>query len=93
MPVEGEGHVAGAAAEIEDDGFGAFEDGAEGARRATPPEAVDAGREEMVGAVVGGRDGREHLLDVLGGGDFGGCTGGARSGGGLVGGLGHWVRF
>ena len=82
--VEGEGHVAGAAAEVEDDGFGALEDWSEGAGGAVPPGAVDAGGEEKVGAVVGGRDGVEHLLDVLGGFVGRGGTGGAGSGGRVV---------
>ena len=46
------------------DGFGALEDGAEGAGGAVPPAAVEADGEEVVGAVVGGGDGVEHLLDV-----------------------------
>ncbi len=79
MLVEGEGHVAGAAAEVEDDGFGALEDGAEDAGGAGPPVAVDAGGEEVVGAVVGGGDGVEHLLDVL----CGSLLGGRRRWGGL----------
>ncbi len=81
---EGESHVAGAAAEVEGDGFGMLEDGAEEAGGAVPPPAVDAGGEEMVGAVVGGGDGVEHLLDVRGGGLLGGDAGGAGSGGAFV---------
>jgi hypothetical protein len=65
--VECEGEVAGAAAEVEDDGLGALEDGVEGAGGAVPPGAVEADGEDVVGAVVGGGDGGEHLLDVLGG--------------------------
>ena len=82
--VEGEGHVAGAAAEVEDVGFGADEDGAEGAGGAGPPVAVDAGGEGVVGAVVGGGDGVEHLLDVRGGSLLGGGADRAGSGGELV---------
>ena len=81
---EREGHVAGAAAEVEGDGFGVLEDRAEEAGGAVPPPAVDAGGEEMVGAVVGGGDGVEHLLDVRGGGLLGGDAGGAGSGGAFV---------
>ncbi len=84
------GHVAGAAAEIEGDGFGVLEDGTEEAGGAGPPGAVDAGGEEMVGAVVGGGDGVEHLLDVRGCGLLGGDAGGAGSGGELVFGFGLW---
>ena len=64
--VEGKGHVAGTAAEVEDDGVWAGEDGAEGAGGATPPEAVDAGGEQVVEQVVARRNGVEHLLDALG---------------------------
>ena len=85
---EGEGHVAGAAAEVEGDGFGVLEDGAEEAGGAVPPPAVDAGGEDVVGAVVGGGDGVEHLLDVRGGGLLGGDAGGAGSGGAFVFGFG-----
>ena len=81
---EGQGHVAGAAAEVEGDGLGALEDGAEGAGGAGPPVAVDAGGEGVVGDVVGGRDGVEHLLDVLRSGLFGGRAGGTGSGGDFV---------
>ena len=81
---ECEGHVAGAAAEIEGDGLGVLEDGTEEAGGAVPPPAVDAGGEEMVGAVVGGGDGVEHLLNVSGGGLFGGDAGGTGSGGAFV---------
>ena len=45
---------------------------------------IDAGGEEVVGAVVGGGDGVEHLLDVRGGGLLGGDAGGAGSGGAFV---------
>ncbi len=93
---EGEGHVAGAAAEVEGDGFGALEDGTEGAGGAGPPVAVDAGGEGVVGAVVGGRDGVEHLLDVRCCGLLGGRAGGAGSGSAFVlgdGFGGHQDRF
>jgi hypothetical protein len=81
---EREGHVAGAAAKVESDGLGVLEEGTEEARGAVPPPAVDADGEEMVRAVVGGGDGVEHLLDVRGGGLFGGDAGGAGSGGAFV---------
>ena len=54
---------------------------------AGPPPAVDADGEEMVGAVVGGGDGVEHLLDVRGGGALVGGAGGAGSGGEFMFGL------
>lgn len=73
-------HVAGAAAEVEGDGFGALEDGLEETGGARPPGAVDTGGEEVVGAVVGGSDGVEHLLNVRGGGLLGGDASGAGSG-------------
>ena len=38
--------------------------GRKSAGGAVPPVAVDADGEEVVGAVVGGGDGVEHLLDV-----------------------------
>ena len=83
--VEGQGHVAGAAAEVEDVGFGADEDGAEGAGGAGPPIAVDAGGEGVVGTVVGGGDGVEHLLGRFRcGGLLGGCSGGEGAGGAFV---------
>ena len=41
-------------------------------------------RRGVVGAVVGGGDGVEHLLDVRGGSLFGGDAGGAGSGGAFV---------
>jgi hypothetical protein len=81
---ERHGHVAGAAAEIEGDGFGVLEDGAEEAGGAGPPGVIDAGGEEVVGAVVGGGDGVEHLLDVRCGVLLGGDAGGAGSGGAFV---------
>jgi hypothetical protein len=77
-------HVAGAAAEVEGDGFWMLEDGLEEAGGARPPSAIDASGEEMVGAVVGGSDGVEHLLDGGGSGLFGGDAGGAGSGGAFV---------
>jgi len=40
--------------------------------------------EEVVGAVIGGGNGVEHLLNVRGGGLFSGDTGGAGSGGAFV---------
>ena len=81
---QGEGHVAGAAAEVEGYGLGVLEDGAEETGGAVPPPAIDAGGEEMVGAVVGGGDGVEHLLNVRGGGLFRGDAGGAGSSGAFV---------
>ena len=45
---EGQRHVAGAAAEVEGDGLGVLEDGAEEAGGAGPPVAVDAGGEEWL---------------------------------------------
>ncbi len=81
-------HVAGAAAEVEGDGFGMLEDWLEEAGGASPPGAVDAGGEEVVGAVVCGRDGVEHLLDVCCGVLLGGDAGGAGSGGAFVFGFG-----
>jgi hypothetical protein len=81
---ERQGHVAGSAAEIEGDGLGVLKDGTEEAGGAVPPPVVDAHGEEMVGAVVGGGDGVEHLLDVRGGGLLGGDAGGAGAGGAFV---------
>ena len=86
--VERDGHVAGSAAEVESDGFGTLEDGAEDAGGAGPPGAVDADGEEVVGAVVGWGDGVEHLLDVGRGGLLGGSACGTGSGGAFVFGLG-----
>jgi len=68
---EGEGHVAGAAAKVEDDGVGAGEDGAHGARGATPPQAVDAGGEQVVQQVVARGYGRRTSA---------GCSGRQRQG-------------
>ena len=82
--VERHGHVACAAAEVEGDGLGVLQDGAEEFGSAGPPVAVDADGEEMVGAVVGGGDGVEHLLHGGGGGLLGGDAGGAGSGGAFV---------
>jgi len=84
MLEQGHRHVAGAAAEIEGDGLGVLEDGTEEAGGAVPPPAVDAGGEEMVGAVVGGGDGVEHLLDVRGGRFLIGRADGASAGGEFV---------
>ena len=78
------GHVACAAAEVESDGFGMLEDGTKELGGAVPPIAVDADGEEVVGAVVGGGDGVEHLLNVRCGGLLGGDAGRAGSGGALV---------
>ena len=61
-----------------------LEDGAEEAGGAVPPPVVDADGEEVVGAVVGGGDGVEHLLNVRGCGLFGSDAGGAGSGGAFV---------
>ncbi len=41
---QSERHVSGAAANIDDASFGIFEDVGEGARGATPPEAIHIGR-------------------------------------------------
>ena len=79
MLVEGEGHVAGAAAQVEDDGLGTSKDGTHGAGGASPPEAVDARREQVVEQVVARSDGVEHLLDVLRRSGRIGDAGGARS--------------
>jgi hypothetical protein len=77
-------HVTGAAAEVEDDGFGMLKDWAEEEAGAAPPGAVDADGEKVVGAVVGGSDGVEHLLHVCGGGLFCGRADGTGSGGEFV---------
>ena len=81
--VEGEGHVAGAAAEVEDDCLGAGEDGTDGAGGAPPPDTIYPCRQQVVQEVVARSDGVEHLLDVRGGSDGVGDAGGARAGGGV----------
>ena len=50
---EGQGQVAGAAAEVEGYGFWALQNGAEGAGCAAPHPAVEAYGKDVVGAVVG----------------------------------------
>ena len=77
-------HIAGAAAEIESDGFGLLEDWAEDAGGAGPPGTVDADGEEMIRAVVGGGDGVEHLLHVCGGVLLGHDAGGTGSSGAFM---------
>ncbi len=64
---EGKGHVARAAAQVEDEGVGPAQDVAEGAGRAPPPEAVDADGKEVIEEVIAAGDGVEHLLYVGGG--------------------------
>jgi hypothetical protein len=81
---EGHGHVAGAAAEVERDGLGVLEDRAEDAGGAAPHPAIEASREDVVGAVVGGCDGVEHLLNVRGGGLLSGGAFGPGPGGKFV---------
>jgi hypothetical protein len=81
---EGQSHVAGAAAEVEDAGFGALEGRAEGAGGAGPHPAVEASGEDVVGEVIGWGDGIEHLLDVLCSGLLVGNADGAGSGGEFV---------
>src|SRR6202789_4263288 len=96
MLVKCHGHVAGAAAEVEGDCLRMLEDGAKEACGASPPVAIDAGREEVVGAVVGGGDGVEHLLNVRGGCLLVCRADGAGSGGAFVLGFllrAHAVRF
>ena len=61
-----------------------LEDGAEGAGGAGPHPAIEADGEDVVGAVVGGGDVVEHLLDVLRGRLFGGGAEWAGSGGEFV---------
>ena len=78
---QGEGHVAGTAAEVEGDSLGMLEDRAEDAGGAVPHPTVEAGGEDVVGAVVGGGDGVEHLLNVRRGGLLSGCAFGAGPGG------------
>src|ERR1017187_273045 len=58
---ESHGHVAGAAADVEDSGIGVGEDGPEAPRRAPPPEPVHVGGEHMIQQVVPRRNGVEHL--------------------------------
>ena len=65
MLLECKGHVAGAAAEVDNAGLRVFKDGAETAGGAPPPGAIDAAGEEMVEDVVAGGDVVEHLLDLL----------------------------
>ena len=65
--VQSEGHVAGAAAEIESAGAGALQDVAESAGGAAPPQAVNVEREQVVEQVVAGRDGGEHVAHGGGG--------------------------
>jgi hypothetical protein len=81
---EGHGHVAGAAAEVEGDGLGMLEDGAEEAGGAAPHPMVETGGEDVIGAVVGRSNGVEHLLDVRCGGLLGGDAGRAGPGGAFV---------
>jgi len=81
---QGHRHVAGSAAEVEGDGFGVLKDRTKEACGAGPPGPVDAGGEEMVGAVVGGGDGVEHPLDVGGCSGLISCANGAGSGGDLM---------
>jgi hypothetical protein len=85
---QGHRHVAGAATEIESDGFGALKDRMEEARCAGPPPVVDASGDEVVGAVVGGGNGVEHLLDGDGGVLLGRDAGGTCSGREFV--FGRW---
>ena len=63
---------------------GCWRSRSEDAGGAAPHPAVEAGGEDVVGAVVGGGDRVEHLLDVRGGGLLGGGAGGACPGGEFV---------
>lgn len=81
---EGKGHVAGAAAEVENYGFGPLENGTEGTGGAGPPPAVDTDGENVVEQVVLRSDGIEHLLDIRGGVLIGRGADGTGSGGALV---------
>src|SRR6202522_3438916 len=62
MLVKCHGHVAGAAAEVEDDCLGVLKDGSEDAGGAGPPVAIDAGGGEGVGRGVGGVRGGGSLV-------------------------------
>jgi len=84
MLEERHGHVAGAAAEIKRHGLRMLEDRLKEAGGAGPPGTVDADGEEMIGAVVGGGDGVEHLLHICGRFPLGGDAGRSGSGGALV---------
>src|SRR5260370_30808388 len=65
---QGEGHVSGAAAKIENAGIGLGEGLRESAGGATPPQAVDVEGEHMVEQVVARSDRGKHLADGAGGG-------------------------
>ena len=65
---ERQGHVAGAAAEVENTCFRPREDLAEGACGAPPPGAINAARKDVIQDVVAVGDVVEHLLHVGGGG-------------------------
>lgn len=81
-----ESEVAGAAAEIEDEGVGSLEDGEEDARRSPAPEAIDLEREEMIEEVVARSDLAEHFADFVRGVGFGvGAFGAGAWGGGVSG--------
>ena len=84
---EGEGEVAGAAAEIEDSGVGALENGAKEAGGAFAPAAIGLEGEEMIEEVVTRGDYGEHFADFARGVRFGvGAFGaGAWDGGEVIG--------
>jgi hypothetical protein len=76
LPAQRQGHVGGAAAQVERARAGALQDFAEEARRPPPPQLVDVEGEQVVEQIVAGRDGGEHrahrLRRLLGIGDAGG---------------------
>ena len=74
---ESRGHVTSTAANVENAGFGTGEDVAESVGGASPPTAIKAEGEQVVEAVVAGRDGVEKGADVGGGGSFVGLVGGS----------------
>jgi len=71
---EGHGHVAGAAADVEDGRVRPGEDLAKAARRAPPPEPVNVGAEHVVEQVVARGDGVKHLPHSLRRGCFVRCA-------------------
>jgi hypothetical protein len=79
-----EREIARAAAEIENDGAGALEDGEKEARRSPAPEAIDLEGEKMIEEVVARSDLAEHFADFARGVGFGvGAIGAGAWGGGF----------
>ena len=64
---EGEGEVAGAAAEVEDARVGAAQDALESSRGAMAPVAIQRKGQKVIQEVVARRDAAEHLAHARGG--------------------------